>query len=121
MRGYQIRALSQYEGEKWTEEQSERIAEGDLKKDANLFKFKRPPVNGYLCDRCKGYKRTSELIRIKPELESRLGARRPGMRGKYIQCCEECAREIEHHVSDGLAVTKYRQNAAEAERGRQRN
>lgn len=93
-----INPMSQYEGEKWTDLQSQRIAEGDLK--AKIEKFgRRAPVTSYLCERCLTHQRTSVITRVRVQLHGRVGKRVKGRPGFYVQTCEDCAGYMRRQVT----------------------
>jgi len=87
--------LSQYEGEKRTDMQAQAIAEGHLaprivQSDKNVQIWQ---AGGPICDMCQTRKHSTNLVRIR-DPHARGTKRVRGMKGWYVQVCDECKRVI---------------------------
>jgi hypothetical protein len=87
--------LSQYEGEKRTDLQAQAIAEGHLaprivQSDKNVQIWQ---AGGPICDMCQTRKHSTNLVRIR-DPQARGTKRVRGMKGWYIQICDECKRIV---------------------------
>jgi hypothetical protein len=97
MRGYQLKRLSEYQGQKNAYEKLWSVSEPDGP-HPKLFKMAqaapkkaRAPATDWLCQVCKTRKRNFKLVRCHV---SGLGERIPGMKGHYIRACESCAASL---------------------------
>lgn len=100
MRKFIRRAISNYDFYKGLEETEQSLAEGKLaeRRINSNAPNGRTARRSFLCERCNCYRRSWKLVRV-PDRIAGIGHRVPGMVGRYLEVCWDCAPKLERQVA----------------------